>query len=85
MIGENGIRLSGGQQQRVAIARALYKDPEILILDEATSALDGEAQEVIKTSIEKLRKRKTIICVSHREELIKNADRIYDISKKTAA
>ena len=78
-IGERGVKLSGGQIQRVAIARAMYKDPELLIFDEATSALDLKTEEEIINQINKLKRDKTIISISHKIENLKYCDEIYKI------
>jgi len=81
IVGEKGIRLSGGQQQRIGIARALYRDPEILILDEATSSLDQSTEKKIMESIQFLKKKKTLIVVTHRLSTVKNCDKIFFIEK----
>jgi len=81
VVGEKGIRLSGGQQQRIGIARALYRDPEILILDEATSSLDQVTEKKIMESIQFLKKKKTMIIVTHRLSTVKNCDKIFFIDK----
>ena len=81
IVGEKGIRLSGGQQQRIGIARALYRDPEILILDEATSSLDQSTEKKIMESIQFLRRKKTLIIVTHRLFTVKNCDKIFFIEK----
>lgn len=74
LLGNNGINLSGGQKQRISIARELYKDIDLLIMDEATSALDSETEEAIKSNIDKLKGKYTIVMVAHRLSTIKNAD-----------
>ena len=79
IVGEKGIRLSGGQQQRIGIARALYRDPEILILDEATSSLDQLTEKKIMESIQFLKRKKTLIIVTHRLFTVKNCDKIFFI------
>ena len=79
-IGENGIQLSGGQKQRIGIARALYRDGDIIIFDESTSALDKETENKILFEINKLKKIKTIIYITHKENTLKYADEIYKIS-----
>lgn len=80
-VGESGSLLSGGQKQRLALARAILSDREILILDEATSNIDVESEELIWDSIEKIRKEKTLIVISHRLANIKKADKIYMLEK----
>jgi phosphate transport system ATP-binding protein len=62
---ESAFRLSGGQQQRLCIARALATGPELLLLDEPTSALDPIATAGIEQLILELRKRVTIVIVTH--------------------
>ncbi len=57
--------LSGGQQQRLCIARALATDPEVLLFDEPTSALDPIATASIEELIDELKKKVTILIVTH--------------------
>jgi len=79
-IGEEGSKLSVGQKQRVAIARVLYSDKEVLIFDEVTSNLDKETeQEVIRSIIKIARQDKTIIFISHKEEILNTCDKVYRI------
>jgi len=79
VVGEKGITLSGGQQQRIGIARALYRDPEVLILDEATSSLDQKTEKKIMESIQFLKRKKTLIIITHRTSTTENCDKIYYI------
>lgn len=71
--------LSGGEQQRIAIARALSKDFDILLCDEPTGALDSENSKQILLLLEKLCREynKTIIIVTHNNQITKIADRVY--------
>ena len=62
---EQAPNLSGGQQQRLCIARALATDPELLLFDEPTSALDPIATAAIEELIHELKKRVTILIVTH--------------------
>lgn len=77
--GERGIGLSGGQRQRIGIARALYTDPEILLFDEATSSLDTATEEEVMRSIRLFRGEKTVIVITHRTEVLKDFDVIYEV------
>tara|TARA_Y100000741_G_scaffold365181_1_gene360113 strand:+ start:21349 stop:23070 length:1722 start_codon:yes stop_codon:yes gene_type:complete len=79
IVGERGARISGGQKQRIAIARAFYFDRDFLILDESTSALDKESEEVILKVINKMKKLKTFILISHRSTTLESCDRLIEI------
>ena len=70
--------LSGGEQQRVAIARALANDPEIIIADEPTGNLDEENETKIFKILKELSRRgKCVIVVTHSNEVIDYADKVY--------
>ena len=62
---EAGTGLSGGQQQRLCIARALAVNPEIILMDEPCSALDPIATAKIEELIEELKRKYTIVIVTH--------------------
>ncbi len=81
-IGESGQKISGGQRQRIGIARALYKNPSLLIFDEITSSLDKKTELKILDTINHLKKDKTILMISHREETLINCGKIYSFDKK---
>ncbi len=61
----SGKALSGGQQQRLCIARAIAVNPEVILMDEPASALDPIATAKIEELIDELRKRYTIVIVTH--------------------
>ncbi len=65
VLAEPGTALSGGQQQRLCIARALAIEPEIILMDEPCSALDPVATAKIEELIDHLRRRLTIVLVTH--------------------
>ncbi len=64
-LNDQAAALSGGQQQRLCIARALATDPEVMLFDEPTSALDPIATASIEELIHELKKRVTILIVTH--------------------
>ncbi|HEY2768585.1 MAG TPA: phosphate ABC transporter ATP-binding protein PstB [Solirubrobacteraceae bacterium] len=71
-----GIGLSGGQQQRLCIARSLAVDPEVLLMDEPCSALDPIATLKIEELIAELKRRVTIVIVTHNmQQAARVADR----------
>ena len=67
--------MSGGECQRVAIARALANNPEVILADEPTGNLDEENEILIFSYLKELvAEGKTVIAVSHSNEILKYAD-----------
>lgn len=75
---KNALGLSGGQQQRLCIARALAVEPRVLLMDEPTSALDPISTSKIEELAMELKKRYTIVIVTH------NMQQALRISDRTA-
>lgn len=72
--------ISGGQQQRCAIARALAAKNDLILADEPTGALDKKNSESIMELLDKVNKTgKTIIVITHDENVAKNAKKIIRI------
>jgi len=72
--------LSGGQAQRIAIARALANDPPILLMDEPTGNLDSKSeQEVLEHILSVHKTGKTVVMVTHNNELAKHAEIVFEI------
>lgn len=74
-------QLSGGEQQRVSIARAIAKNPKILLCDEPTGALDFSTGKSVLELLHSLCREtgKTVIIITHNQELTKMADRVFGV------
>ncbi|KAA6446895.1 ATP-binding cassette domain-containing protein [Bacillus swezeyi] len=74
-------QLSGGEQQRVAIARIILKPCDIILADEPTGNLDEYNKNIILFLFHQLRDMgKTIICVTHDQEIADCSDRVINLS-----
>ncbi|HPY59724.1 MAG TPA: ATP-binding cassette domain-containing protein [Methanospirillum sp.] len=82
IVGERGGKLSGGQKQRLAIARALLRNAPIFILDEPTAHLDPETEKRLTDEFMRLLAGRTVIIISHREDLTRLADRVYHMKQE---
>jgi len=71
--------LSGGEQQRVAIARALANDPPLILADEPTGNLDSKTGHLIYELLKEIAAERTVVVVTHAEELSQMADRVIHI------
>jgi phosphate transport system ATP-binding protein len=72
---QSGLALSGGQQQRLCIARAVATEPQVLLMDEPCSALDPIATSKIEELMNELKKKYTIMIVTHN---LQQAKRVAD-------
>ena len=78
--------LSGGQQQRVAIARALVTNPEMILADEPTGNLDRRSGLEVVGIFKRLhREGRTLVLVTHSEEVAEHADRVIVLDDGTVA
>jgi phosphate transport system ATP-binding protein len=75
---KSAFELSGGQQQRLCIARALAVGPEVLLMDEPCSSLDPNSTHQIEELIEELKRKYTVIIVTH------NMQQAARVSQRTA-
>lgn len=79
VVGNNGALLSGGQRQRIALARALLKKCQIIVLDEADANLDAAFENKFWDIIQTKLKDKTVLCITHKKEILDNFDVKYKI------
>jgi ATP-binding cassette subfamily C protein len=82
-VGERGGGLSGGERQRLSIARALLRDPQLLVLDEPTNNLDQASVAALLEILVQLKRRATLLVVSHDTRLVNIADRVYHLERGT--
>ena len=82
LIESDGGNLSNGQKQKLSFARIMAcKKASLYLLDEITSDLDGIAEKNICDLVEEIAKHAIIICVSHKEELLKRSRKILVIEE----
>jgi ATP-binding cassette, subfamily B, bacterial len=72
-------RFSGGERQKIAFASACARENEVLLLDEPSSSLDDRSRRAVAEILKGLPREKLIICVSHDELLMEEADEIVRI------
>ena len=78
-VGQDGCELSGGQRQRISIARTLVSDAPIIILDETEANIDSDYETIIAHLMEDCYKDKTVIAITHRDDLLKYMDKCYKL------
>ena len=70
---------SGGQRQRISLARSLLINPQILLFDEPTSFTDDAGKHEFSRLLRQSLKDKTIIIVTHDQQLCEVADKVYKL------
>ncbi|MBQ2432464.1 MAG: thiol reductant ABC exporter subunit CydD [Peptococcaceae bacterium] len=77
LLGENGRGLSGGQKRMLGMARILVRDRKFVVCDEPLAGLDVQSEQMVYQALKRLLDGRTALLVSHREEIIHLADRVY--------
>ena len=77
LLGENGRGLSGGQKRMLGMARILVRDRKFVVCDEPLAGLDVQSEQMVYQALNRLLEGRTALLVSHREEIIHLADRVY--------
>ena len=76
ILNEDATNLSGGQKQLISIARTIMCDSKIIIFDEITSALDPKTTQHIIEILNKIKKDKIVILITHKTDLMKISDKL---------
>lgn len=72
--------LSGGEQQRIALARLMIKKCNLILADEPTGSLDSKNASEVMSILEKMNKEgKTVIVVTHDEEIKNRCERVIEL------
>ena len=75
-LGDRGAGLSGGEQRRLALARAFLRQATLVVLDEPTAGLDAFNEQLVGTAVRRLAAGRTVIVISHREETLRQVERV---------
>ena len=84
IIEEDGFNISGGERQKIILARSILKDSEFIILDEALSEIGVEEEKEIIKKLFNYFKEKTIIYISHKQEIIEMFNEKYKLERSKA-
>lgn len=80
LIGDE-IRLSGGQAQLLMVGRVFLQNRPIIIFDEGTNQLDAEHESLVTDLLEEIKKKSTILLITHKMTTARKADQIYVLDK----
>ena len=75
--------LSGGQKKRLDVLRALLRESDVLIFDESTASIDLERRKKLFDILQKEKKSKIIVCITHNVEECSQFDYIFGVKNKT--
>lgn len=75
--------LSGGQKKRLDVLRALLRESDVLIFDESTASIDLERRKKLFDILQKEKKDKIIVCITHNVEECSQFDYIFGVKNKT--
>lgn len=75
--------LSGGQKKRLDVLRALLRESDVLIFDESTASIDLERRKKLFDILQKEKKDKIIVCITHNVEECSQFDYIFGVKSKT--
>lgn len=81
MLNSETLDMSGGQRQRIAIARALYKKSPVVIMDEPTASLDEDNKQKLFELLNKIKRERLLIIVSHDHDSLKYAENVCELKK----
>jgi PrtD family type I secretion system ABC transporter len=85
-LGSNAGLLSGGQRQRIALARTMYQSPVLVVLDEPNSNLDAAGEQALAAAIQGMKRSGiTVVLMSHRSKILRQADHMLVLKNGTAA
>lgn len=73
---QSNLPVSGGEKQRICLARAILRNPKVLLLDEPSAALDKKSEDIVKKSINDMKRNRTTIEVAHKLTTIENCNKI---------
>ncbi len=65
IINENLSNVSGGEKKKICLIRGLVKNADVYIFDEPTNSLDMKSKELLLSEINKIKKDKIIILITH--------------------
>lgn len=81
IVGNGGYALRPGEKLRIALARALLRDPSLIVVEEPAEAMDIDSQTLLDDTFERAKTGRTIIFLSHRERVLRDAGHVIVLHK----